>query len=317
MNVTDGQWQTVQGIKSHKFLVFSAYYDTRDKENPVIRVIGINPIKHSEKVKCRMYFRNENKHEFFVDVPASISRVRDHIKDELYQDCHVLCPLKFIKSSYYEDHIPNSVSIMPLFQWSPSDAKATNKLLVINSKNGGTGTHKVQNTDIGVCVKPIHSHYNNTLEIIEFIELNKLLGAKKFIIYNESMSEEVSCVLNYYIQKENLVRIIKWDLLSKIDASSVAIRGVLSALNDCIYRNMNEFHYLMQIDLDEFIIPRIHNTIPEMLKYLDSHKTESVKLSRDQIANLKKTAKLRKNSRKTTAYSFQNAMFYLRFGKKL
>jgi hypothetical protein len=31
--------------------------------------------------------------------------------------------------------------------------------------------------------------------------------------------------------------------------------GLFAALNDCLYRNMNTFKYLMLIDFDEFIIP--------------------------------------------------------------
>jgi len=54
---------------------------------------------------------------------------------------------------------------------------------------GGTGSTVVNASDIGVCVKPIHFDYDKTLEIIEFIELNKILGVTKFTFYNHTMSE--------------------------------------------------------------------------------------------------------------------------------
>ena len=319
MEGVDGRWQAVQGIKRHKFLVFSAFYDSRDPHNPLIRVIAINPIIDSEEVKCRLYFENETlkNNQFFIDVLATINPVRDAYKGELYQDCHVLCSLKSIQTSYSEDHIPNAVSIIPILTrgpWYGTEKKVNSKLSIKNFKNRDTVTNKVNNTDVGVCVKPIHSYYNNTLELIEFIELNKLLGVKKFTFYNESMSEELGCILNYYAEQENLINVIQWNLLSKIELKEVPIRGVLSALNDCIYRNMNEFHYMMQIDLDEFIIPRMHDTIPEMLQYLDLNKTNSVELSIDQrLLEGRFRRKAARNSRKTGAYSFQNAMFYQRF----
>ncbi len=48
---------------------------------------------------------------------------------------------------------------------------------------------------VGVCVKPLHFSYGRTLELLEFLELNKLLGVTKFTLYNHTVSREVACVL--------------------------------------------------------------------------------------------------------------------------
>jgi len=63
---------------------------------------------------------------------------------------------------------------------------------VINARTVGTGNFSARNAEVGVCIKPLWSKYSKTLEIIEFIELNKLLGVSKFFFYNESISDEVS-----------------------------------------------------------------------------------------------------------------------------
>ena len=56
-----------------------------------------------------------------------------------------------------------------IFSWS-----ASNQLPVHYSS---TGIHGPSNaSSIGVCVKPIHFKYNKTLEILQFIELNMILG---------------------------------------------------------------------------------------------------------------------------------------------
>ena len=266
----------------------------------------------------------------FVDKRAWVSLLGETPHEQIYQDCDVYCPLKGI------DKIIDSVSIIP-FKESNYDltfhfvnhSKITNRLPVINSHNGGTGTKQVKNENIGVCVKPIWGNYSKTLEIVEFIELNKLLGVSKFFIYNESISDEVSCVLNYYKDKENLVSVVPWNLPSKIEIDYLPNRGVMSSLNDCIYRNMNDFRYLMTIDLDEFIIPHKHESIPEMLKYLDSQKHELYKeitgtyykpkhleISLDWKQNFK-NRRLRRSKNLITSYNFQNAFFYLGFGKKI
>ena len=319
-NGIDGRWQPVDGIKNHKFFVYSAYYDARDIQKPVVRVIGVTRTKRSDKVMCRMYFdekklgwnpsdkhidisassaSNKKNNQSFLDVPASIFIIRENWNLK-YSACFVICPLK-TSSDSKEQFIPESISIIPVE--SDPDRKITNRLPVINSRNGGTGTYQINKTDVGVCVKPIHFHYNKTLELIEFIELNKILGVTKFTFYNHTMSDEVSCVLNYYMKQEtDSVSVMSWDL--KVDSQTeIRTEGLFAALNDCLYRNMNDFHYLMLIDFDEFIIPHMNESIPDMLEYLNSNKV------------------LMKNGRKlfhpklTSSYSFQNAFFYLQFGK--
>ena len=44
----DGVWQRVGGT-SHKFYVYSAYYD--DRARPLVRVIAATKTKHSDKVR--------------------------------------------------------------------------------------------------------------------------------------------------------------------------------------------------------------------------------------------------------------------------
>ena len=190
----------------------------------------------------------------------------------------------------------------------------TNKISVTNYKNGGTGTYQVNNSNLIVCVKPVHSFYKNYIELIEFIEINKILGVSKFMIYNETMSPEVSCVLNYYKGHENILTILPWELMEPLEKGEIQNRGCLAALNDCIYRNMNDFGYLMQIDLDEFIIPHIHESIPDMLEYLVLNKIKGEKLGKWQNLIMQENQKKLANPNVTTSFNFQNAFFCLQFG---
>ncbi len=95
-------------------------------------------------------------------------------------------------------YVPQSVSIISSDDFEAS--VASNQLPVLNAKDG-TGTYDVNSTDVGVCVKPMHFHYNKSMELIEFIELNKILGVTKFTLYNDTVSNEVNCILNHYIRK--------------------------------------------------------------------------------------------------------------------
>ena len=229
----DAQWQPVNGTR-HKFYVYSAYYDARQK--PLIRLIGATKTKKSDKVWCKLHYSN-----FTQVVPGGVTIIRENWNLK-YSACFVLCSL------------PSTIEAVPqhvqLQAEDKLEAAATNLLPVLNWATG-TGSVEVNSSSVGVCVKPMHFHYNKTLELLEFLELNKMLGVKKFTLYNDTVSAEVNCVLEHYI-KEGSVVVLPWKL--NIDSQTeIRTEGLFAALNDCLYRNMNDFRYLMLIDFDEFI----------------------------------------------------------------
>lgn len=64
---------------------------------------------------------------------------------------------------------------------------------------------------LAVCVAPIQSKFNNVLQLVEFIELWKLLGADHFYFYVLSAASDVRRVLKYY-KKSGTVTIMNWNL---------------------------------------------------------------------------------------------------------
>ena len=121
--------------------------------------------------------------------------------------------------------------------------------------------------------------------------------SSRFTLYNDTMSEEVNCLLSHYI-KEGVVEVLPW----KLDMDSqkeIRTEGLFAALNDCLYRNMNSFKYLMLIDMDELIIPYQNMTLVEMLADLGTR-------------NLIQAGKPVSPSQ-VSSYSFQNAFFYLQW----
>ena len=327
-------------------MVYSAYYDVRMTDKPNIRVFGVTRSVNPEKVLCRLYYNynqkkfeskndNNNIHVMndkasFRDVhgkilvrldepemmlaKAGIAFVPKRFQSYFYHPCDIICPLYDLKHPRLTNNlIPVAVSILPR---SSSRSVIDYKLPVLNSENGGTGTYVAAKNEVGLCVKPIHSNYDDWVELVSFIELNKILGVSKFIIYNESISENVNCILKYYEQKEKIVSTLSWDLVSKFKnkKSQVRNRGVMSSLNDCFYRNMNEYQYLFSVDLDEFIIPHMHETLPEMLNYL--HSTDVKYLDRhDRQKYVKNNVQNGTDSNIITSYNFLNVFFYQHDGK--
>ena len=119
-------------------------------------------------------------------------------------------------------------------------------------------------------------HYDRAHELIEWIELNRILGVDFFTLYNHTTGPAVDKVLNYY-SIQGILEVIPWQLPMGVDtwpraSTPVEIHyfGQLAASNDCLRRNRNRTKYLLVIDLDEFIIPRSEGviTLSQMMKTL-------------------------------------------------
>ena len=61
-----------------------------------------------------------------------------------------------------------------------------------------------------ICVQPLHNNYNESQDLVEWLELNQILGATQFTIYKDNVSKQVSCVLDYY-QDLGIIDVLSWD----------------------------------------------------------------------------------------------------------
>ncbi|XP_031623466.1 uncharacterized protein LOC116340877 isoform X2 [Contarinia nasturtii] len=305
MKAIDGSWQIVNGTR-YKFFVFSAFYDRR--AGKLIRIIGATKTRVPEKVWCRFVYNTGNAttpNYRSVSVMARVKVIRENWNLK-YSACFVLCPVTAPDIS-----VPYAVSVVSRLRSPPG-----NVLLVRNTDDDVdlvNTTHITNIPDkIAVCVKPFHFDYDSALHLLEFLELNTLLGASHFTFYNHTLGSRASCVLKHYMNGDFLtgdatngskseyrrpianqratINVLPWDL-RMISQRDIRTEGLFAALNDCVYRNMYRYQHLALIDLDEFIIPRYNNTISELLKWM----------------------KFRINGRNTGAYSFQNSFFYLQF----
>lgn len=131
-----------------------------------------------------------------------------------------------------------------------------------------------------VCLTPLNFQYGRAYELVEWIELNRMLGAEKFIVYNHSSAINIVSVLDFY-SKRGLVEVVQWRLpmenqTFQINKSPNPIEihyfGQIAALHDCLYRNKAYSELIVNIDIDEFIIPHDNNmtTWTDILKQLDN-----------------------------------------------
>ncbi|XP_055685178.1 uncharacterized protein LOC129791169 [Lutzomyia longipalpis] len=290
---TDGSWQVVNGTR-FKFFVFSAFYDRRDAR--MIRVVGATKTRGPERVWCRFWYPTANgTHYYSASVMARVKVIRENWNLK-YSACFIICPLRAAKLN-----VPQAVSIVARLRLPPS-----NVLLLRNTDRDVDVNRTVTNsTELGVCVKPLHFNYDKALYLLEFLELNSILGVSHFTFYNHTIGPRVACILKHYmngdihrlhlrnnqsVEKQVTISLLPWNLRMQ-SQKEIRTEGLFAALNDCLYRSMYRHTHVALIDLDEYIIPRHNYTLTELLHWLSK----------------------RINSRNTGAYSFQNAFFYLQF----
>ncbi|CAG5132419.1 unnamed protein product [Candidula unifasciata] len=126
-------------------------------------------------------------------------------------------------------------------------------------------------SEFTVCVTPLNFRYSRAYELVEWIELSRLLGADKFVFYNHSTGPNVDKVLQMY-RSHGIVDIQPWDLPVQTDTWPPTKRpeihyfAQIASLNDCLHRYQNRSRYLVYQDLDEYIIPKSVDTWAELIQ---------------------------------------------------
>lgn len=275
----NNDWQQVDGTKN-KFYVYSAYFDNRKRK--LIRIIAATKTKAQDKVKCIFWYKKSFL-PFVVDGTNVLIRENWNLN---YSAFFILCPLKEQYS------VPDAVSVIERKRLiNDSSYQPSNWLNVEN--NFKLKQDKNNTNEIAVCVKPIHYSYDKILNLIEFIELNLLLGVNHFVMYNHTIGKNTECLLKKYI-KDGLVTVLPWNL-NLTSQKEIRTEGLFAALNDCLYRTMYKYKHVAMIDLDEYIIPYKFDHLNQMIGFLNDHITN------------------KNQSISPGAYSFQNSFFYLQW----
>ncbi|XP_055637945.1 uncharacterized protein LOC129776374 isoform X2 [Toxorhynchites rutilus septentrionalis] len=330
MRPSDGSWEVVNGTR-YKFFVFSAFYDRRDGK--LVRIIGATKTRGPEKVWCRFWYQtgvNSTKYRS-ASVMARVKIIRENWNLK-YSACFILCP---IRGPFPE--IPYAVSVVSKIRSPPG-----NVLLLRNTDNDPDFNNRTFSNipnSIGVCVKPLHFNYDQALYLLEFLELNNLLGVSHFTFYNHTIGPKASCILQHYISG---------DLPPLITPFSATNRGQPSRTTGTGQTDSNDVDMAMTPtklnDNTSYQKPKITvNILPWNLRmrsqkeirteglfaslndclYRSMYRYSHVALidldefiiphHNDTLIDLINWLSKRINSRNTGAYSFQNAFFYLQF----
>lgn len=140
--------------------------------------------------------------------------------------------------------------------------------------------------DLAVCVSV--SYYDlEPRRLVEWLEMQRILGVSRVFIYNNSVTGEANRVLAFYRDEGFVVVRQSFSFLHGQDEKLIHLH-MSPVINDCMYRYMHSFRYFAVIDLDEVIVPRGLKFLPELISSLP----ESF------------------NSERVGSYVFRNAYFF-------
>ncbi|XP_030634175.1 uncharacterized protein LOC115815358 [Chanos chanos] len=137
--------------------------------------------------------------------------------------------------------------------------------------------------NLTVCISNVlGAENNNALQFIQMVEMYKLLGVQKMVIYNTTCGPDLRRMLHYY-QDEGFLEIVMWPISNfLVPATGWKFKelkgdlhnyGQITVMNDCIYRNMYRSRYVLLADMDQIIMPYEHTNLLLVLQELQKQHT--------------------------------------------
>ncbi|XP_059469052.1 uncharacterized protein LOC132192879 [Neocloeon triangulifer] len=261
----NNQYWQVQNYPNETFYLYGAYFDDRAALNdtadtgPFVRIIGmLNKRNYSRNLSCQFWFEDEDV-PLFGNITENFNLWPEYWG---YEDAE-LHPYIFSCRCPFKDRVPESVSLMI----NPCD-NATNNLKVIDNQ---PLLKKKQN--FLVCVKGLNYRHKAdfSIRLVEWLELHKILGADKIVIYELQVHPNTSKVLEHYVQS-GFVELVKTSLpgfysnvpdlmsLFLVENLHVQIFQEVIQYNDCLYKYMNMYNFIVLVDMDEVILPLSSDT---------------------------------------------------------
>ncbi|XP_071085506.1 beta-1,4-galactosyltransferase galt-1-like [Haliotis cracherodii] len=232
--------------------VYAAFLDGRIPNKTYARIFALQKTSNLEGLLCRFYL-GENKGSVITVFTEKYEMCENHGKGyggyiytclvpQLIHDTPKTVSLSTYSTNFAHSHLHLTMNLTPLEYNSNTDS---------------------QRELFGVCVPPIFGNIPLNI-LIQYIELTKILGGSKLFFYKYNVSKNVEKLLKYYTAKGD-IHVLNWNLPPGINRLNIWYNGQLMAIQDCLYRNMAAFKFLLFTDLDEVLIPRQANNWATML----------------------------------------------------
>ncbi|XP_065104016.1 uncharacterized protein [Paramisgurnus dabryanus] len=247
---------SITPIKDSKHFMVSAFIDHRI--DGTIRVISIINRESLQPLYC-VYCSTEHE---CTTVETDVQIHSDHFGFPFHVS-DVICKGKHLQNATHvlistNDSINQTTKFLPI----------RNRVTTENFKYNFT-----------VCISNIFGDYNNVLEFAQTIEMYKLLGVQRVVIYNTSCGPDLEKLLKHY-ESEGILEIVSWPIDKFLNPSpgwnstkhkgDIHYYGQLTTLNECIYRHMYQSKYVLLNDIDEIIMPYKYDNLPSLMDNLQA-----------------------------------------------
>jgi len=239
--------------------VYSAFYDNRTSlMSSTPQVVIIATFYQRGLFRCVLRFHTDYRP---VSVPAKLTTFFGSI------DRVVVCPLPATVSG---GRIPVDAAIA----WRTSHGPGQTAFRV----SVEVPRRREKRGRLVLCLAAAFGKWQPR-RVVEWLEMQRLLGVERVVVYNRSMSRDAGRVFAEYSRR----RYSYDDADATTDQPFVELRQLtappgsdkvkyacqVASINDCMYRNMNSFRHIAVIDFDELIVPRGNFTnIPELLEHV-------------------------------------------------
>ena len=243
--------------------VMSAYLDTRlPHQPPFVRMIGLMSRGKKPDLYCHFPYgaANDTNTMFATELALFYEMCENHNKD--YGGWIISCKVPSVFTD--NDKLPCRVIVSEkpteIGKWIGGVEMPIYTTISPNS------TESSAEVNFAICVPPLFGHIPSTT-LVEFVELSLLLGASHLVFYVHQVTLAIRKVLEYY-QDRGMITVISWDL--PVRDKDIWYHGQLLAINDCLYRTMHRFTHVVFNDIDEFLVPHLHETWHGLVGLLES-----------------------------------------------
>ncbi|XP_032357064.1 uncharacterized protein si:dkey-56i24.1 isoform X1 [Etheostoma spectabile] len=270
--------QTITPLNNTKHLLVSAYMDQREKGFD-IRIIGIFKRDSIQPLYCLFCCAGQLSSK---TSPTTILQHTDNFGFP-FVTTDIMCQIP-------QNCIATHVSLLT----QPDNVTVFNQTwLPIRNQKTNEKEEKPLRFNFTVCISNLFGDYNNVLQFAQTLEMYRLLGVDRVVIYNTSCGPDLDRLLQSY-SREGFVEMVPWPIDQHLNPSrgwlfsesggDVHYFGQLTTLNECIYRSMDRSRYVLLNDIDEIIMPYQHNNLMSLMDMLQQqHPNTGVYLIENHI----------------------------------
>jgi len=337
-----------QTVENKRVYLYSAYLDHRNVsyDSAVIRVFGyfIREKNPTKELKCLLIYEEHPEEVLLTDIIATTDlephrRVmfitamftcRLPSESEVRTNrapCYVfmlsvshLVQIGYNRTTGWINREELNITMSNISSCESaisSDLPLDNLIPVIDLEKTRVQHHNKQ-VNFTICVGPIYKQTYDWQDVVKFIEIQRSLGAQKFIFYlHPEIRHSLRQVLERYAanskstkldrhpnwngrnnaaileeEEEGLVEIYEFDPKEKheTEVSEFGLRltvyGQFVAVSDCLYRTMYRTRFANFHDLDEYFVPVKADNWSDMIARLEANITSPDRIASYNFRNL-------------------------------